>query len=166
MRITYTLIITLLLNLHAVAQDTTLAAFEPLMGKTWLAEGKWGDGSNFKQEVTFLYDLNKQLVIARSKGFTNEEQTAFGDRNHGIRKYDPVTKKFRFWEFDVFGGVTEGEILFVDRDIIYVYEYGGFTLADRWTFVDERTYDFTVGTWNKGTQDQIFLKTKFEIKED
>ncbi|MCB0642124.1 MAG: hypothetical protein KDC44_10810, partial [Phaeodactylibacter sp.] len=70
-------------------QQNPLAFFEPLMGHTWVADGSWGDGSAFRQEVEFEYALEGMIVLAHSKGFTNEAQNAYGPRNHGIRKYDP-----------------------------------------------------------------------------
>ncbi|MCR9250063.1 MAG: hypothetical protein NXI20_06540 [bacterium] len=150
----------------ASAQDNPLSKFDNLMNKTWVAEGTWGDGSKFKQEMSYSYGLGEQIVIAKSKGFINQDATEFGDRNHGIRKFDKESGKYLFWEFDVFGGTTTGEILFQDNSVIYVYEYGGSVISDVWKYVDEKTYDYSVGNWVDGKQSQVYLKTQFVLKED
>ncbi|MFC4220454.1 VOC family protein [Flagellimonas marina] len=150
-------------NLHA--QKSELAFFEPLLGKTWKAEGSWGDGSKFKQETVFKYSLDSTLVLAESKGFTNQEQTKYGPRNHGIRKFDTESSSFKFWEFDVFGGVTSGTISTKGKDIIYTYEYGGSVVTDYWKYVDANTYDFTVGNYENGTWKQTYLQTQFKAEK-
>lgn len=76
------------LPLLVQAQENPLAIFEPLQDYIWSAEGKWGDGSTFKQEIHFSFALGDKLVKAESYGFTNMEQTEYGPRNHGIRQYD------------------------------------------------------------------------------
>ena len=146
-------------------QRSDLTMFEPLMGKVWKAEGKWGDGSAFKQEIEFSYDLNKTLVIAKSKGFINKEQTEYGPRNHGIRKYNSEDKTIKFWEFDVFGGVTTGEIKIEGKNILYVYQYGESLVTDMWEYVDKNTYNFRVGSYQDGTWKQVYLETQFKAAE-
>ncbi len=151
-----------------MAQNTELSIFENLVGKTWKAEGKWGDGSKFMQEITFKYDLEKTIITARSKGFIDKEQTQMGDRNMGIRKFDSATKTIKFWEFDVFGGVTEGNVSVEGKNIIYQYKYGTSVVTDMWEYVDDSTYNFKVGTYEKGEWKQVFLNTQFvkQTKEE
>lgn len=160
---------TVMLILGIIAQSTAqkkqLAIFDPLMGKTWKAEGAWGDGSKFKQEIEFSYSLDSTLIIAESKGFTNMEQTIFGPRNHGIRKFDPQSKSIKFWEFDVFGGVTEGTVQGIENDILYTYDYGGTIVTDYWEYVDTNTYNFTVGSYENGMWKQKYLSTSFTSVE-
>ncbi|WP_422351292.1 hypothetical protein [Flagellimonas sp.] len=156
------LVLSLLLAgfLNAQAQEP-LSVFEPLMGKTWSAEGNWGDGSKFKQDINFRYDLNKKLVIAESNGYTNREQTTYGPRNHGIRQYDEASKTIKFWEFDVFGGVTEGTVIANGKDIIYTYAYGESLVTDYWEYIDDHTYNFIVGSYENGEWKQKYLSTQF-----
>ncbi|SNY99713.1 Catechol 2,3-dioxygenase [Flagellimonas pacifica] len=139
-----------------------LSIFENLIGKTWCAEGAWGNGAKFKQEIQFEYSLNSTLVLVHSKGFTNQEQTSYGPRNHGIRKFDKETNTIKFWEFDVFGGVTKGEVRTDGKDIIYTYGYGESVVTDYWEYVDENTYNFTVGSYEEGQWKQAYLKTQFK----
>lgn len=131
------------------------------MGKTWVAKGNWGDGSKFKQETTFSYSLDSTLVIANSKGFTNKEHTQYGNRNHGIRKFDAASNTHKFWEFDVFGGVTEGNMVFEGKNIYYHYVYGGDILTDAWEYEDANSYLFKVGKYENGLWKQVYLETKF-----
>ena len=146
------------------AQNNPLEKFRPLVGKTWEADGKWGDGSSFKQSITFRFDLENTLVIASSKGFVDTNQKTIGNRNHGIRQYDKTSNSMRFWEFDVFGGVTEGTVEFEDKDIVYTYKYGESIVTDYWQYVDENTYNFTVGSRENGEWKQKYLETKFLAK--
>ena len=117
-------IISLLSMSNSFGQSENLAAFDHLIGKTWVAEGTWENGSVFKQEVTFQFTLDDKLVLTKSKGFVDEKQTTFGDRNLGIRMYDSNSGSLRFWEFDVFGGMTTGTIDVSGKDIRYQYLYG------------------------------------------
>ncbi|MDC6364461.1 MULTISPECIES: VOC family protein [Flavobacteriaceae] len=157
----YLVFLCLVVCASSKAQLNKLDIFDNLVGKTWEAEGEWGDGSKFKQEITFQYSLDSTLIIADSKGFTNKEQTNYGPRNHGIRKLDPQTNSIKFWEFDIFGGTTEGSVKSKDKDIIYSYAYGESTITDYWAYVDDHTYDFTVGAYKDGAWEQTYLKTQF-----
>ncbi|MDY8136566.1 hypothetical protein [Aquimarina sp. 2201CG5-10] len=161
-RIIISISIFLFITQISSAQKSDLSMFKNLIGKEWKAEGKWGDGTKFKQETIFMFDLNKTIVIAKSKGFTNQEQTQYGWRNHGIRKYDATTKTFKFWEFDVFGGVTKGEIKFEGKNLIYQYQYGKSLVTDMWEYVDDNTYNFKVGDYTDGKWKQVYLETQFK----
>lgn len=156
-------LIVALTNVHG---QKKLEKFEPLMGRTWTASGKWGDGSKFKQEISFTYGLDSTIIITNAKGFTNKEQTAYGDRNHGIRKFDTTSKTYKFWEFDVFGGLTQGTVVFKDKDILYHYDYGGTPVTDAWEYVDQNTYNFKVGSYNHGAWEQVYLDTQFTATSD
>ena len=163
------LIVLLVLSLTSLFQASLLSQqsldiFKPLVDKVWYAEGTWGNGSSFKQEVEFSFDLGGQLVIAQSQGFTNMEQTEYGPRNHGIRRYDAETQQILFVEYDVFGGVTKGEVQGNERDIIYTYDYGGTMVTDYWQYVDEDNYNFTVGMMKDGKWQQKLLETRFVRK--
>lgn len=162
MKITTITLTLVLITLHSFAQNKELAVFNPLVGKVWKAEGNWGDGSKFKQEIIFSFDLNHTIVIAESKGFTNQEQTEFGSRNHGIRKYNKEKEIIEFWEFDVFGGLTTGTVVQKDKNIIYTYQYGTSTVTDMWQYVDDHTYIYKVGSYENGEWKQVYLETKFE----
>ena len=136
--------------------------FKPLEKYTWKAEGNWGDGSKFKQEIELSFSLQGNLVEVESMGFTNSEQTEFGMRNHGVRQFDKESGAIRFWEFDVFGGVTKGTVKGEDRNLVYVYEYGGATVTEMWIYKDPKTYTYIVGMHENGKWSQKFLETEFK----
>lgn len=142
-------------------QQNKLSLFDNLIGKTWKAEGKWGDGSKFKQEIEFKYSLDSTVVLTDALGFTNEKRTVYGHRNHGIRKYDEQSNTIKFWEFDVFGGVTEGTVTSKGKDIIYAYAYNGSTVTDYWQYVDAHTYNLIIGNFENGQWKQKYLSTQF-----
>ncbi len=146
-----------------LAQESDLSVFKPFTGKTWKAEGNWGDGTKFKQEIEFKFDLDSTIVITKSNGFTNKEQTKYGPRNHGVRKYDDTTKTILFWEFDVFGGVTEGIVKINGKNLIYQYEYGDSVVTDMWEYIDDNTYTFKVGNYQEGQWKQVYLETQFKV---
>ncbi len=154
-----------LVPMSIIGQANELSVFDNLIHKTWSAEGRWeNNGPQFKQEITFQFDLENTIIIADSKGFIDKEQTKFGHRNHGIRQYDKASNTIKFWEFDVFGNVTSGTVFAEGKNIIYQYKYGESVLTDMWEYVDESTYNFKVGTYNNGTWEQIYLNTVFKEK--
>ena len=155
------LFVFLIVNQLSYSQENPLRAFNPLVNKSWKAEGKWGDGSKFKQQINFKYSLNKQIVIAESIGFVDEAQSELGLRNHGIRRYNPESGKINFWEFDVFGGLTEGEVIIKGDHIYYQYRYGNSTVTDGWEKIDDNTYHFKVGEYTEGQWKQLYLETQF-----
>ncbi len=156
------LLIALLVACLSFGQDAPLSMFDNLVNKTWKAEGSWGDGTKFVQEIEIKYALNKTAVIAESVGFIDKQQTKLGPRNHGIRQFDPKTKTVRFWEFDAFGGLTEGTVFAKGKNIIYQYQYGTSTVTDMWEYVDDNTYNFKVGDYQDGTWKQVYLSTQFK----
>ncbi|MBC2844077.1 hypothetical protein [Winogradskyella flava] len=163
---TKTYLVLFLMPLLVWSQDNKLDGFDNLVDKTWIAKGEWSNGYEFKQEVSYNYDLNKMIVVAKSKGFTNEAQTEYGSRNHGIRKYDAEKDTIEFWEFDVFGGVTQGTVEFKDMGIFYHCKYGKAMVSDCWEYVDDRTYKFTLGSYKDGQWKAVYLQAEFKLKEE
>lgn len=147
-----------------IGQNSQLSMFHNLVNKTWKAEGNWSDGSKFVQEIELKYSLDSTIVIAKSIGFVDQEQTKLGLRNHGVRQFDKKSNKLRFWEFDVFGGLIEGIVFSEEKNILYQYEYGGSFITDMWEYVDDSTYNFKVGEYKDGAWKQIYLNTQFKEK--
>ena len=144
------------------AQESPLLnAFQPFIDQTWVAEGQWGDGTPFKQEISFTNVLEGQIIIATSLGFVDQAQTQWGERNHGIRKWDDSCQCIKFWEYDVFGGITEGKIEIKGGNLYYAYEYEGTMMTDAWEKKDDSSYDFIVGIMEDGGWKQKFLETEF-----
>ena len=153
------------LSISVYSQDHPLSVFDGLVGKTWVADGNWGDGTAFKQEISFSYDLGKSIIRTNSDGFVDLEQTKWGKRNHGMRKWNASNEQIEFWEFDVFGGLTQGTVVTEGDNIYYQYEYKNgnvtSTLTDGWEKIDDRTYKFTVGIYSQGKWTVTYLQTKF-----
>lgn len=151
----------LLMPILLKAQENPLEIFKPLENYRWCAEGEWGDGSKFKQEIRFEFALDNTIVKVQSLGFTNKEKTHFGVRNEGVRHYDSTSKTIKFWEFDVFGGLTEGTVKGEGNNFVYEYDYGGTLVTEMWIYKDQNTYDFIVGIYEGGEWKQKFLETVF-----
>lgn len=124
--LTTLLFCTLILN----AEQNPLDIFKPLQSHIWKAEGKWGIGLLFKQEIELSFSLNDKIVKVESKGFTDEKQTQFGMRSHGIRQYDEESGTIKFWKFDVFGSVTEGDVRDEGKNIFYEFGFYGTKVID------------------------------------
>lgn len=152
----------LLISIQTYSQKSKLSIFDNLVAKTWKAEGNWENGSKFKQEIKIWYSLDSTIVITNAIGFIDKEQTKLGLRNHGIRQFDGPSGSIKFWEFDVFGGLTTGTVFAKGKDIVYQYEYGGTMVTDMWEYIDDSTYDFKVGSYENGTWKQIYLNVQFK----
>lgn len=160
------LLLTLFISITTFGQKSELSIFDNLVSKTWKAEGEWGNGTKFMQEITFTYSLDKKLVIAESIGFVDKAQTKLGPRNHGIRQFDAATNTIKFWEFDVFGGLTQGTVSAEGKNIVYQYKYGDAIITDMWEYVDDSTYNFKVGSYENGQWKQVYLSTRFVEQEE
>lgn len=159
------LILSFTLSFQLQAQDENPLAFlEKLMGKTWVIDAEWGDGSVFRQEITVSYGLQGNIIIFETKGFIDAERTQFGDRSFGVRKYDTESEKVLFWEFDTFGGVTTGEIKQKGKDIWFIYRYGGSTIADIWEYLDDETFAFRVVAYDNNQIGELYLKGAYRAK--
>ena len=157
-------VVILLIPLLGITQNNKLDGFNNLVNKTWVAEGKWADSSPFKQEVSYVYDLNKAIVIANSNGFTDQKHSESGKRNHGIRRYNTKKDQIEFWEFDVFGGLTKGSVITENKNVWYTYTYGETTITDCWEYINDTTYKFIVGDYKNDTWETIYLQTTFKLK--
>lgn len=161
-----TLIVLFTFEISDAKSQNDLGIFENLLNKTWVAEGTWGDGSAFKQELYFEKELGGKLIHVTSHGFIDKEQTKTGKRNIGIRSWSEEEGKVKFTEYDVFGGVTTGTVESNEKgDLIYSYNYGGYDLTDYWEKVNDNEYLFTVGLFNNGKWESKYLETKMENKK-
>ena len=159
-------ILLILISTIAKAQDHPLSVFDNLVGKTWVIEGKWTDGSVFKQETSFEYGLNKTIVKEKTFGFINEKRTEYGERNHGIQQFDQESGSIKFYVFDVFGGKTEGTVRIDKKDIGYYYAYQDSQLVDYWEYKDDQTYTLKIaGVKENGDMDKIYMEADVRQKQ-
>lgn len=149
-------------NLTGIAQTKPeiYSKFEPLIGK-WKGSGEWKDGTKFQQDVVLEFGLDKTIIKTKTYGNISQDNFKFGLRNEGIRAWSDAENELRFWEFDIFGGITEGTCRIMDKDIFYDYEYdfgqGPMDLTDAWIYADKNTYILQVGVYKDGEWTQTFL---------
>jgi len=115
--------------------------------------------------TTFEWGLNGKIVKVQHYGDDWNNRGEFGLRNEGIRAWDEKSKTILFWEFDVLGGITTGEVI-VDHDTLhYEYRYPidgkQTTLRDSWYRRDADTYDFNVLVREKNGW-KIMLQTVYQ----
>ena len=155
----------LLIPAISFCQNKPLSIFDKLMGKTWKANGNWKNGSEFIQEKTFEYYLDSTIVIVNTIGFIDPKGTKLGKRNLGIRQYDKKSDSIKFWEYDVFGGLTTGIVFAKGKNLFYQYEYGGSQITNMWEYVNDTNYNFKVGIFKNETWEQLMLETQFIANE-
>lgn len=140
----------------------SLDKFEALLDGIWLTEGKWENGVSFKQEIDFSWGLNKKIVKVKTFGTIDHKTKEYGLRNEGIRSFNADDSIIKFWEFDVFGGVTEGICFFEDKDLHYKYEYKGEMLRESWIFIDENNYKYKLGRIKGDTMDKVYMESSYK----
>ncbi len=139
----------------------SLSGFDNLVNKTWKTETQWDSNHPFFQEITFEYALDSTIILTKTKGYIDEEQTKIGDRNFGIRQYDKAKQAIYFVEFDTFGGKTEGSVHIENNNLTYTYIYGDVELTEKWIYVNPTTYGYTIGIWKNDKWDTIYLESQF-----
>lgn len=160
-------ILALLFTSFIANSQNTIMLFDNLVDKVWIAEGNWEDGTPFKQELTFTKDLNNKIVKVETKGFTNNKNSSWGKRSFGVRYWNEKENKLMFTEHDVFGNMTTGIVTSNPKgDIIYTYQYEGSTLTDYLKYLDNNTYELTIGILENNRFIQTFLKTKLTVMDN
>lgn len=145
------------------AQDNPISVFENIAGSTWISEGTQLGGHEGKTVKEISLGLDGKVIKVTTS--TTDPQTGiFGLRNEGIRTFNTATKQLEFYEFDKFGGVTQGVVIVDGKDIHYQYEYGELTLRDSWIYVNNDEYLYIVASWKDGKQDQQYHKGSFKRK--
>jgi hypothetical protein len=137
-----------------------LLVFENLIGGTWTIKADLEDGEVFHQKHQYEWSLDKRIVKVKTRGTIDEDTKEFGLRDEGIRAYNPKDSTIRFWEFDVFGGVTEGLVLIDNDNFEYIYNYSGHTLRHKWIYVDSDTYEFIILSEKDGKMTEL-LRSAF-----
>jgi hypothetical protein len=143
------------------SQDVILERFADLVGGRWVASGQWVAGPRFEQIQEYTWGLDGRLVRVATIGKIDAAGT-LGPRNQGIRSWDAERGVFRFWEFDRFGGVTEG-ICGVDGDVLWhEYEYAvngkRTTMRDALRKLGPDRYEYKVGPVEAGVFTSVLLE--------
>lgn len=155
------------------AQDEKAAVMDALsemIGGKWVIQTKWENGGEFHQEQIFEWGLNETIIKVTTFGTVNQKTGEFGLRNEGIRAWDGQEKVMKFWEFDVFGGITTGTCGVDSNAFYYEYEYAPDgnpqTFRDVWTKIDLDTYKYQVGTFADGAFSKVFLEVTAKRSRD
>jgi hypothetical protein len=150
-------------TVHAQEGNTSLQAFENLVGGIWEGKGAWSNGTPFHQQISFEWGLTGKMIKVKTYGNVSREGYEFGLRNEGVRMWSEETSEVKFWEFDIFGGVTDGAVETDGDNIYYRYIYetgqGQTELTDAWIHQDENTYEYIVGVYQNGEWIQRYLST-------
>lgn len=164
----YLLVIAVCFSSFCYAQkaprDEAFKTLGALVGGTWTYEGKWPSGESFKQEVKCNWGLNQQIIKVQTYGTIDREKNTHGLRNEGIRAWNAATNQMKFYEFDVFGGITEGTCVFEEAQFHYEYYYemeGKKELfRDTWKRTDDNTYQFSVSMLT-GSEWKVFTSNEY-----
>lgn len=148
---------------------TSLQTFENLIGGTWEGRGAWENGAPFSQHIMFEWGLSGKMIKVKTYGNVSREGNEFGLRNEGVRAWSEEASTVKFWEFDIFGGLTEGTVDTDGNDIYYHYSYdagqGPTKLTDAWIYRDKDTYQYIIGIYQNGEWKQKFLSTDMKRNE-
>ncbi|HAS43791.1 MAG TPA: hypothetical protein DCS93_25140 [Microscillaceae bacterium] len=153
-----------LTSVQAFAQknESPLAVFEVFTTGKWEMNGTWGNGKKFRQTQIFKWGLNKKIMKVQTYGTVNQKTGAFGLRNEGIRAWDAQKKQIVFWEFDVFGGITQGTCTVDGKNIYYDYPYMGKNFRDSWVFVHANKYAYKVGVYENGKWGKVYHESYYQ----
>jgi len=156
MRQVIVLTVAIAIQANTLLAQSSLSAFENLVGSKWEVVGRWSNGEDFRQEYLFEWSLDKNLVKVQTYGTINMLTGEYGLRNEGIRVWKEGEGKIQFYEFDIFGGVTEGICTIDGESIIYEYNYQGLALKESWIFKDKNTYEYIVESLENGKRKELY----------
>ena len=143
-----------------------LMPFEPLMNAQWKAEGKWKDGTPFKQEVSYRWSEDEQSVIMVTNSYLDTTYTDFGQFSEGVHVWDTISNTIKFQVKDIHGNVIDGSVRTKVKTIMYEYVYedelGVKTyMTDALIWIKPDKYMFKVGTMKDGEWEEVYLETYF-----
>ena len=143
-----------------------LMPFEALMNAEWKAEGKWKDGTPFKQEITYRWGSQEQDVRMETKSYLDTTFTKFGVFSEGTHEWDTVSNSITFSVKDIHGEVIEGNVRTKIKTILYEYVYenelGVKTyLTDALIWIKPDKYLFKVGTMKDDEWEDVYLEAYF-----
>ncbi|MBI1287501.1 MAG: hypothetical protein GC178_07965 [Flavobacteriales bacterium] len=143
-----------------------LLPFEPLMNATWKAEGKWKDGTPFKQEVVYKWSDNEEEVLMETSDYLDKSFIQFGHFSDGVFRWDTVENVIKFNIEDVTKNVKEGTVKTKQKTIMYEYvvedSLGVKTyMTDALIWIKPDKYMFKVGTMKDDEWENVDLETYF-----
>lgn len=147
-----------------------LMPFEALMNAEWKAEGKWKDGTPFKQEVSYSWAEDQESVNMITKSYLDSTGTDFGKFSEGIHTWDTISNSIKFQVKDINGNVIDGNVRTKVKTIMYEYvlenELGMKTyMTDALIWIKPDKYMFKVGTMKDDEWQEVYLETYFFKKK-
>lgn len=141
------------------------------MNAEWKAEGKWKDGTPFKQEVSYSWAEDEETVNMVTKSYLDSTFTDFGKFSDGVHKWDTLSNSITFQVKDIHGNVIDGNVRTKVKTIMYEYVYenelGVKTyMTDALIWIKPDKYMFKVGTMKDGEWEEVYLETYFFKKKD
>lgn len=143
-------------------EQNPLSNFDLFTQGTWLTEGEWSNGQKFKQEIDFSWGLDQKILKVKTYGTIDPKTNKYGLRNEGIRAYNAKDSLIQFWEFDVYGGITEGICYFDGKNLHYEYDYNGSKLKESWLFIDQDNYSYQIASLVDGKVDKVYMKSSYK----
>lgn len=152
-----------------ISREQAYKTYSNFVGGKWEAKGKWKNGSDYHQEIIVETELTKNIFTVKTQDYIDSKQFDNSRRNYGVRAWDDKEKKMKFWEFDVFGGIVTGEIIFDGNNIYHVYQYplksgGTKMLADAWIYINKDSYTFKIAEFNEGKLGKEYMSSTFNRK--
>lgn len=143
-----------------------LMPFEALMNANWKAEGKWKDGTPFKQEVSYSWADDEESVNMETKSYLDTSFTDFGKFSTGVHTWDTLTNSIKFQVKDIHGKVIDGNVRTKVKTIMYEYVYLGENdvktyMTDALIWIKPDKYMFKVGTMKDDEWQEVYLETYF-----
>ena len=143
-----------------------LMPFEALMNAEWKAEGKWKDGTPFKQEVSYSWADDEESVNMETKSYLDSTFTDFGKFSNGVHTWDTISNSIKFKVEDIHGNVIDGNVRTKVKTIMYEYVYenelGMKTyMTDALIWIKPDKYMFKVGTMKDDEWEEVYLETYF-----
>jgi hypothetical protein len=143
-----------------------LMPFEALMNAEWKGEGKWKDGTPFKQEINYRWGSGEEDVRMETKSYLDTTFSDFGKFSDGIYTWDTITNSIQFKVEDIHGKVIDGTVLNKQKTILYQYvvenELGMKTyMTDALIWIKPDKYLFKVGTMKDDEWVEVYLEVCF-----
>src|SRR5687767_12638285 len=149
---------------RGLTKEESFKIYSNLVGGKWETKGKWANGGEYHQDIIVEPKLTKNIFTVKTHDYIDSKQFDSARRNYGVRAWDEKASKMKFWEFDVFGGIINGEIVIDGNNIYHVYDYAnkkGETkkLVDAWIYVDKDTYTFKVAEYEQGKPGKEYMSS-------
>jgi len=160
----------LILNVNAQTlttdKESIFKSYSHFVGGSWVAKGTWSSGGEFHQEMVVESILNGTIFTVKTYDYIDSKQFENSQRNFGIRAFDASQEKVVFTEYDVFGGITKGEVKVSENTIYLVYNYTnkkGITtqLANIWKRIDDNSYEMSVCEFTNDVIGKVYMTTTY-----